>query len=1016
MKLQFKEQAFQLEAVDSVADLFEGQRELNEIIKIESELFGSYHLNAPIKLGRETLLKRVQKTQIKHKLTPSEALSLERFDDRDSYNFSIEMETGTGKTYTYIRTIMELNKRYGWLKFIIVVPSIAIREGVAKSFETMSEHFRLHYGKSPKSFIYDSSNIVAIKDFATSPDIEVMIINSQAFNARGKDARRIHMAQESMAYQVPMDVIAMTRPIVIIDEPQSVEGKQTKKNLKDFKPLFTLRYSATHKDKHDMLYRLDAMDAYNQQLVKKIAVKSIAQTNLMGTSGYLYLQALIPQAQGAPKARIEFEQKTKSGIKRTTKLVSAPFDLYQASGELTSYQGMVLQDFDARPWSNSIQVGLTKRLGVGEVMGDIAELDLRRLQIRETIKTHLQKEAMLYQRGIKVLSLFFIDQVAHYKAYDDNHQALNGDYATIFEEEYDKQVSRYLREHKQEPNGYYRYLERYQEARLVHAGYFSIDKVKKSDKTIFVDYKKKSEKGKDSSDKDAYDLIMRDKERLLSFDEPVRFIFSHSALKEGWDNPNVFQICTLKTSHAETRKRQEIGRGMRLCVNQNGNRQDASLLGESKVHDINKLTVIANESYDSFARSLQAELREVLKDKAYKLDSKFLPGKTLTNANGEQLIMDEELAEQVLTQLKMQGYLDKEGFLTETYYSEKEAGQLFFDSSLAGFEEAMADLMEKVSQHMPVENANQADFAFKDEVNDAKLEAFKDLWQTINKKSVYRVHLDEDKLIGDAVKAINNHLHIQPLIYSVQETEVTKLEKEGLKSELTSQSEERMTLPHITERYDLLARLSQETDLTRQTLARILTQISPSKFEKFKDNPEDFIRQTASLINEQKAISIVQNIEYKLTGNSYDSERFYQTTERAKFPEYDKNVLKAECSIYNYIKVDSNTEKDFQRDLETSSDVKVYAKLPSWFHINTPFGNYNPDWAIAFHKGSVKHIYFIAETKGSSKETDLRAKEKNKIDCARAHFKKLQAAGYLEATCHYDVVSSFSELMAKASD
>ncbi|MCS4488112.1 DEAD/DEAH box helicase family protein [Streptococcus sciuri] len=638
MKLQFKEQDFQLEAVSSVCDLFEGQKELTEITQREDLL--AYHLNAPIRLGKETIQKRVQQTQINHHLPPSSSLSISQFDGRDSYNFSIEMETGTGKTYTYIRTIMELNKRYGWLKFVIVVPSVAIREGVWTSFEAMRDHFRLYYGKSPRSFVYDSNTITAVDNFATSADIEVMIINSQAFSTRTK---RIYKAHESIRNQVPMEIIAKTRPILIIDEPQSVEGEQTKKNLRDFKPLFTLRYSATHKEKHDMLYRLDAMDAYNKHLVKKIAVKSIAQTTSTGTTGYLYLQAIIPQPTGAPKARIEFERRTKSGIKRVNKLISAPFDLYQASGGLSAYEGMTLQDFDARPFTNSIQVGASYRLAVGEVIGEIADLDMRRLQIRETIKTHLQKEAMLYQRGIKVLSLFFIDQVARYKQYDEQHHAHNGDYATLFEEEYHKQVSSYLREHKKEPDAYYRYLERYQDSSTVHAGYFSKKKVdKRPAKTILIDYKTESEEGKDSSDKEAYDLIMRDKARLLSFEEPVRFIFSHTALREGWDNPNVFQICTLNKSKSEIRKRQEIGRGMRLCVNQNGNRQDAELLGDKKVHDINKLTIIANESYDSFARGLQGELREELKDRAYQVSSSFLKRKILRNETGQELVIEEE--------------------------------------------------------------------------------------------------------------------------------------------------------------------------------------------------------------------------------------------------------------------------------------------------------------------------------------------------------------------------------------
>ncbi|MCK1202988.1 DEAD/DEAH box helicase, partial [Streptococcus uberis] len=520
----------------------------------------------------------------------------------------------------------------------IVVPSVAIREGVLKSFEVTAEHFQTEYGKQARFFVYQSSRLGDLDTFANSTDIQVMIINSQAFNAKGKDARRIHMEQESFRWRKPIDVIAATRPILIIDEPQSVEGKKTKESLQDFKPLFTLRYSATHKEKYDMVYRLDAMDAYNKKLVKKIAVKAIDQSGTRGTDGYLYLQELIPQKSGGPKARIEFEVLGKSGIRRQTKIVSEGFNLYAESGELEAYRdGWTLSDFDAR--DNSIRVGANRKLYVGEIIGDVNELDMRRIQIRETIKSHFEKEERLYDKDIKVLSLFFIDEVAKYKVYDEQNNALNGEYAQIFEEEYHKIYRDYLEQSK--GKRYHAYLEKVAQANQVHAGYFSVDKNKKTGTTKFIDSKVKG-KENGSDDQDAYDLIMKDKERLLSFEEPIRFLFSHSALKEGWDNPNVFQICTLKYSGAEIRKRQEIGRGMRLAVDQNGIRQDEELLG-TQVHDINKLTVIANESYEQFATSLQSELKEVLSDRPVKIDTNFFIGKKLYNENGNELTISEEI-------------------------------------------------------------------------------------------------------------------------------------------------------------------------------------------------------------------------------------------------------------------------------------------------------------------------------------------------------------------------------------
>ena len=1020
MKLQFKKQPFQLDAVSAIADLFQGQTKQTGIRYMadpgrqksdEVDLLLDAFRNAPIQLDQEAIRRNVHAVQTRFGLRPSESLSVDMVAGRPAYNFSIEMETGTGKTYTYIRTIMELNKRYGWLKFVIVVPSVAIREGVLKSLQIMTSHFQMEYGKQPRYFVYDSSRLGDLDSFANSSDLQIMVINSQAFNAKGKDARRIHAEQESFRWRRPIDVLAAMNPIMIIDEPQSVEGKQTKERLKDFKPLFTLRYSATHKEKHDMVYRLDAMDAYNQKLVKKIAVKAIEQAGTTGTQGYLYLQEIIPQKTGAPKAKIEFEVRTQSGVKRKTRIVEEPFDLYAESGNLSSYQGMMLSHFNAR--DNKIQVGATQELYVGEVMGEVDESSMRRIQIRETIKSHLEKESRLYNRRIKVLSLFFIDEVAKYKQYDAQNDPHNGEYAQIFEEEYESQVRQFLR--TQEPSPYYRYLESHLDGNAVHAGYFSVDKVKKSDKTVFVDYKFASDKKSSlSNDTDAYDLIMKDKERLLSFEEPVRFLFSHSALKEGWDNPNVFQICTLKQSSAETRKRQEIGRGMRLAVDQDGIRQDLELLGND-VHEINKLTVIANESYDQFARGLQAELKELLADRPVKVDVALFENKVIENEAGEKIRITKEQAESIQYDMINQGYIDKKGQLTANYFTAKENNQLNLSDTLPGFEKQVVEVLESIYQpgKYEIENANNTTVQFADVLNEEnfKRTEFLNLWKQINRKTAYQVTFDDAELVEKSVAYINEKLVVTQPVYNITQASADQMTKEGLKLDLgeDARHQEFIENTQVTTRYDLLGEVADHTGLTRKVVAEILSKIHVYQFEKFNQNPEEFILKVSKLINEQKASQIIEHIQYNVLEDEYNIDLFSNNIETAKFS--DKHLLKSKKGIYSYVKVDSDIERKFQESLEQYEDVRVYVKLPGTFKIRTPLGDYNPDWAIAFREGSVKHIYFVAETKGSMSTLQLKQGEKEKIECAKVHFRALVEAGLISDQYIYGVVSSYEELL-----
>lgn len=643
MKLKFKIQQFQTDAVNAVVDCFIGQPNERSRFTLDRGYIDSgpqiaipYEVtgfrNRPIELTPEEVFDNIKKVQARNGLKISPKLE-------GQYNLTVEMETGTGKTYVYIKTMFELFERYGWGKYIVVVPSIAVREGVKKSFEITEDHFMEQYGRKARYFIYNSRQLHKIDRFAGDPGINVMIINAQAFNARGKDARRIYMELDEFQSRMPIDVIAQTNPILIIDEPQSVEGKKTVEALKLFKPLFTVRYSATHRQEYNKVYRLDALDAYNKKLVKKINVKGITVKGTTGTEGYLYLEGIDVSRKHYPFARLEFEKKTPSGIRRELRRVSVNDNLYELSGYLEQYKGYTVSEINGA--KNTIEFTNGVSLSAGDVQGDVNELTLRRIQIRETIKSHLEKERDLFYRGIKVLSLFFIDEVAKYRQYDESGNKLNGEYAQIFEEEYRMLVEEYLRKCDDEDR-YANYL-RQIDVEKTHNGYFAVDKQGR------MTNPKVKARETDSEDEDAYNLIMKDKERLLSLSEPTRFIFSHSALKEGWDNPNVFQICTLKHSDSTIKKRQEVGRGLRLCVNQDGERIDESVPGID-VHDVNVLSVIASESYEAFARDLQREIAETLSDRPCKADIQFFLDKVLTNERSKNV------------ELKVNDNFYKEGF------------------------------------------------------------------------------------------------------------------------------------------------------------------------------------------------------------------------------------------------------------------------------------------------------------------------------------------------------------------
>jgi len=1012
VKLQFKHQKFQADAAKAVCNVFTGQPYLtpsymvdrgyvkNEQMTLdEAERFTGFGNSKLVpELNDGVILENINKIQRSNQIEPSKELE-------GRYNLTVEMETGVGKTYTYIKTMYELNKRYGWSKFIIVVPSVAIREGVYKSFQITEEHFAEEYGKKIRYFIYNSAQLTEIDRFASDSAINVMIINSQAFNARGKDARRIYMKLDEFRSRKPIDILAKTNPILIIDEPQSVEGAATKERLKEFNPLFTLRYSATHKKDsvYNMVYRLDAMEAYNKKLVKKIAVKGISVTGSTATEGYVYLEG-INLSKGNPTATIEFDIKGASGVRKATRIVGEGYNLYPNSGELAEYKnGYTVTRIDGRDSSIEFTNGI--KLFAGDVMGAVSEEQLRRIQIRETILSHIERERQLFYKGIKVLSLFFIDEVARYKQYDAAGQAFNGIYADMFEEEY-KQVIGNLQLKIGDGDEYLKYLGGIT-AQETHAGYFSIDK--KSHR--MVDSKLGDRQERTSDDADAYDLIMKNKERLLDRREPVRFIFSHSALREGWDNPNVFQICTLKQSGSDVRKRQEVGRGLRLSVNQNGERMDTNLLGED-VHNINVLTVVANESYDSFAKGLQTELAEAVADRPRMVTMDLFKNKVIKDASGAEQVVDIELAQSIYEGLITSGYV-KKGVLSDKYYEDKKSGNIEIAEEAADCKDSVIAILDSIydSRTMQPENARKNNVELKLDKTKLGLPEFQKLWSNINAKSVYVVEFDQDELINKSITALNRDLRISKIFFKVETGTMTdiqsreqlqqgaafvKEENEVYKAELSSSN---------AVKYDLVGKVVAETGLTRKAVVGILRGIDKVVFSQFANNPEEFIIKAAQIINEQKATTIIQHITYNKLDSLYDTTVFTEPTLKGQL---GVNAMAANKHLYDHILYDSTNEKTFAESVDTSNEVAVYVKLPNGFFISTPVGKYNPDWAIAFHEGKVKHIYFVAETKGSMSSMQLREIEKAKIHCAREHFKAISTSSVV-----YDVVDSYAALLDK---
>ena len=1003
MKFKFKIQQYQTDAVENTVAVFQGQpshtlstyrrdlgtyRDQRITYKEEETGYGNHRLE----LDKQTMLRNIRFVQNLYDITPSETLA----KGVAPVNLDIEMETGTGKTYVYIKTMFELNKQYGWSKFIVVVPSIAIREGVAKSFSMLEEHFMELYGKKARWFVYNSSNLQQLDSFSSDSGLSVMIINTQAFAAsmkeggRSKESRIIYSKRDEFGSRRPIDVIAANNPIVIMDEPQKMEGDATQAGIKRFNPLFVLNYSATHKTKHDTVYALDALDAYRQQLVKRIHVKGFEVKNLRGTSGYMYLDSIELSPKRPPMARIEIETKTASGtIVRKTKTFGTGDSLREESG-LAEYEGFTLSEINAKGYVTFLN-GIT--LHRGEVMGDTNEQTMQRVQIRETIKSHFDKERELFKRGIKCLSLFFIDEVAKYKSYDENGNEVKGIFQNIFEDEYAKLRNDELNLWDE---AYNEYLRRFTPEE-VHRGYFSIDK--KTNRVIDGKVEKKTGLSDDIS---AYDLILKDKERLLSFEEPTRFIFSHSALREGWDNPNVFQICTLRHSNSATAKRQEVGRGLRICVDKNGVRMDKDLLGED-VHNVNKLTVIANESYADFTSALQKETREVLRERAAKATVGYFCGKIIKV--GEEIHTISELeASRIVIYLEDNGYIDENKNITAEYREATSNGTIAeLPQKLQPIADGVIRLINSIfdpkalDEMVVEEKTTTPENKLNDNFDKAEFQA---LWKEINHQYVYTVSYNSDELVEKAILHINAELEVKQLRYIM--VEGTQDEEKVVEFGGTSSQSHKLTdVCTSTVRYDLVGDIAKGANLTRRTVVKILHGIKESKLYLFKNNPEEFIRNVTNIIKEQKSTMIVEAIHYNMTDGKYDSNIF---TVKSKM-DFDK-AYKAKKHITDYVFSDSKGERQFAHDLDEAVEVVVYAKLPRTFQIPTPVGNYAPDWAIAMKKNGVKHIFFIAETKGSMGSMEMRGVEKAKIECAEKLFNSLSTSNI-----RYHKVTSYQDLL-----
>lgn len=1022
MEFRYKTLQYQTDAVESIVDIFNGQeksqgfeyrydlgseKSAQTIIDPETGIpqldINTAYCNKDISLTDKEILDNIKNVQKHNGLPQSDELrkSLGRV------TLDIDMETGTGKTYVYTKAVFELNAHYGWSKFIIIVPNIAVREGVYKSIKNTESHFMEQYHSKIRVFIYDSSNLNKIDDFSRSPGINLMIINSQAFATSFRDdgnneqSRVIYSVRDEFASRRPIDIIAASHPILILDEPQklgSYESKTQTALRKHFNALFSMNFSATHAAHHNQIYSLDALDAYNQKLVKKICVKGIQINNMTGSNPYAYLERIDP-GKTSPTARMEIYVNLSGKMDRKTVSINYQDNLYESSNHVEAYRGIFITNIDGI--NNTVSLSNGTVIHSGEAIGeDLDETAKRRIQIRETILSHLDIESKLFKYGIKVLSLFFLDKVSNYRVYDEEGEHL-GDYGRIFEEE----LRKILKERdKFYDSDYISYLKKFSIENL-HAGYFSIDK-----KGHMID-SKISRGSRESSDVSAYDLIMKNKELLLSESNPVRFIFSHSALSEGWDNPNVFQICALKHSDSNIRRRQEVGRGMRICVNQSGDRQDFETLGP-QFHDFNKLTVIADEDYETFVKGLQEETTLSIRHRAMPIDENFLRGKKIETVNGT-IILDSMDARRLSAYLIYSSYVDIDYLPTDKLSEDLIDNNLApLPNELKKIESGLVPFLKEISSADTVEKI--VDNGFKSRVqnnlnSNFEKKEFLELWSRINHQYHYMVSFDSKELIGTSIKHINEELNVSSRTFTVtmgeQKDKLDYLDARNRTDfkNTTTKTETASASESSSVKYDLIGRITSETGLTRRTISKILIGIDDRKFSMFKLNPEEFIKKTSRLINEEKSTVIVNHVEYKLDDGKFDSNIFTMNKPEGDFAK----AYRAKKNVQDYIFTDSEVEKKFAGDLDGAEEVVVYAKLPdgkNGFFIPTPMGNYSPDWAIAFDKERVRHVYFVAETKGSMSSLNLDKIEESKIQCAS----KLFSSFYPEVK--FRKISTYAEL------
>ena len=994
MKLHFEDDLdYQKTAIQSVVDLFKGQeisrseftlttplnKTANWIETIRGTL-DSLGIGNRLQLGDEEIHDNLKYVQIKNGLRPSESLV--------SGDFSVEMETGTGKTYVYLRTIFELNKNYGFTKFVIVVPSIAIKEGTNKTLQITREHFEALYpmAKGYEFFQYDSNKHGEVRNFANSANIQIMVTTVGAINKQ--DVNNLYKENENTRGEKPIDLIKATNPIIIVDEPQSVDGGLSgkgKQALDAMKPLATLRYSATHVDKHQMVYRLDAVDAFERGLVKQIEVASL---EIEGGLNKPYVKLVeAKNVRGSVIAKVELHSLRGNKIKVEILSVEDGDDLEQAAGR-EIYKNMQVGTITCGKDNESIEIkapGMDVTLRPGEAIGGVNHAEIKRLMIRRTIKEHLDKEVRFARQKlpVKVLSLFFIDSVEHYRNYDKNGNEIPGKYAKIFEEEYRKLVI------TPEYQTLFEKIELNTDVSDIHNGYFSIDKNKR-----WTDTAENNQAGRDNAER-AYTLIMKDKEKLLSFATKLKFIFSHSALKEGWDNPNVFQICSLRDMGTERERRQTIGRGLRLCVNQEGLR----LRG----NDINTLTVIATEGYEEFAENLQKEIEADTGIRFGIVERHQFSAIQIIDQNGDPAPLGVETSEKICAFLTEIGFLDNKGKVQDSLRIALKNGTFELSAEFAAHQDAVVEILKKLAGKMDIKNADERKIIH---LNKEKFlgEEFKQLWERIKYKTTYRVNFDNEKLIADATRVIEG---CPPITKTRARFRKAGLEigKGGVNVEKGKESLYTTINDFDIELPDILTDLQDKTQLTRSSIVKILQ--GCRRLQDFALNPQQFIEMATEAIIRTKRLALVDGIKYHKIGDQeyYAQELF----EQEELKGYLQNTIPATKSVYEHIIYDlSGVEKNFVNDLEANEAVKVYAKLPLWFQVPTPLGSYNPDWAILIEDNGQEKLYFVVETKGSNWWDDLRSKESAKICCGKKHFEEIalesSPAKFVQATSLEDVM------------